>query len=115
MAELLVSIRRDDQFGLAMTLASGGTLTELLQDATTLVLPASNFEITSHLGKLKVSGLLNGYRGGRPVDIEMLVANLQRLAAMVSHQPSIAEVEINPLFVSADGVCLVDAMVAMSK
>lgn len=115
VAELLVSIRRDGQFGLAMTLASGGTLTELLQDATTLLLPASNSEITSHLGRLKVSGLLNGYRGGRPVDIEILVANLQRLAAMVSHQPSIAEVEINPLFVSADGVCLVDAMVVVSK
>jgi acyl-CoA synthetase (NDP forming) len=40
VAELLISVRADPDFGLAMTIASGGVLVELIGDAMTLLLPA---------------------------------------------------------------------------
>jgi hypothetical protein len=39
IAELLVGIRRDPQYGMHLTLASGGIMTELWRDSQSLILP----------------------------------------------------------------------------
>ena len=41
VAELLIGVTRDPQFGLLMTIAAGGVLVELLGDSASLLLPAS--------------------------------------------------------------------------
>ncbi|MGB1311089.1 MAG: acetate--CoA ligase family protein, partial [Leucothrix sp.] len=111
ITELMVSIRHDEQFGLAMTLASGGIFIELIADAVTLLLPTSEQEILTALGKLKVAKLLDGFRGKPAVDKQMLVAELIKLAEfMATKVDEIAEVEINPLFVCEDGVCAIDVL-----
>ena len=111
VAELLVSVRRDPQFGLAMTLASGGVLAELIGDAVTLLLPASRSEIAAALGRLKLDRLLGGYRGQRGADRDSVVDALCRLAEYAGVRDSdIVEIEINPLFVLTDRVCAVDVL-----
>ena len=115
VAELLVNVRRDAQFGLAMTLASGGVLAELIGDAVTLLLPASRSEIGTALGRLKVARLLDGYRGRRGADRSSVVDALYRLAEYVgAHVDDIAEIEINPLFVLTDRVCAVDVLMRVA-
>ena len=115
VAELLVSVRSDDRFGLAMTLASGGVLTELVADAVTILLPAERAELEEALGRLRVSRLLGGYRGAAPVDRTMIVDALSRLAAYLCGEGSdVVEVEINPLLVLRDRVCAVDALMRVS-
>ncbi len=111
IAELLVSIRSDAQFGLAMTLASGGVLVELVGDAVTLLLPSSEQDVFNALCRLKVSRLLNGFRGQPATDVTRLAGDLSRLAKYVQLQSCrIAELEINPLFVLPDRVCAVDVL-----
>ncbi len=111
LAELLVSIRSDAQFGLAMTLASGGTLVELVGDAATVLLPASDGELLAALNKLKVSRLLDGFRGADPADKGAIIAELQKLARfMAANMDQVCEVEINPLFVHKANVCIVDVL-----
>ena len=111
VVELMLSVRHDAQFGLIMTLSCGGVLVELLADAVTLILPASNVEILGGLEKLKISPLLDGFRGSPSVKKNMLVDTIQRLAGYVQHNADrIAELEINPLFVYPDQVYIVDVL-----
>jgi acyl-CoA synthetase (NDP forming) len=111
LAELVVGIRRDAQFGLAMTLGSGGILVELLGDTVSLLLPAAEREISDALDRLKVAGLLNGFRGRPAADRAALVAALAGLAEYaVANRATVAEIEINPLFVYETGVLAVDVL-----
>ncbi len=111
VAELLVSVRCAPQFGLAMTLASGGVLVELLQDAATLLLPAARDDLATALAKLRVARLLDGYRGKPGADKNALLDALLRLSDYLCRAgQEVAEVEINPLFVQAEGVTAVDVL-----
>lgn len=111
LAELVVGIRRDAQFGLAMTLGSGGILVELLGDTVSLLLPARDAEISAALDRLKVAALLNGFRGRPAADRAALVAALSGLADYaVTNRATVAEIEINPLFVYETGVLAVDVL-----
>ena len=86
--ELLVNVRTDPRFGLAMTLASGGILTELVADAVTILLSA---------------------------DRAVVVDALSRLATHLCREGNdVVEVEINPLFILRGRVCAVDALMRVS-
>jgi len=111
VAELMVSIRRDPQFGLAMTLAAGGVLVELLADTTTLLLPAGRDDLARALTRLRISRLLDGYRGKPAANREALLDTLQRLASFAADEENkVAEIEINPLFVGVSDCCAVDVL-----
>ena len=114
VAELMVSVRADPDFGLAMTIASGGMLVELIDDAATLLLPASRAEIARALAGLRVSRLLDGYRGRPAADRDAVIDALQRLACYATAHREIAEIEINPLFVLPDDVVAVDVLMRVA-
>ena len=110
IAELLVAIRAVDGFGLVLTIAAGGVLTEMLDDAETLLLPVGDAEIIAALQRLKIARQLAGFRGKPAVDKPRLAAAISRLADYATaRRDDFAELEINPLFVYADEVCAVDA------
>ncbi len=111
LAELIVTLRRDAQFGHALVLGSGGVLVELLGDAATLLLPVSEEEIARALQNLRSAPLLQGYRGRPSADISQIAGSVHRLcAAYLMESESMAEVEINPLFVYQDRVVAVDVL-----
>lgn len=115
LAELLVNVRFDPRFGRAMTLASGGVLTELVADAVTILLPADQADLAEALGRLRVSRLLSGFRGAAPADRTVIVKALSGLASHLCREDNdVVEVEINPLFVLPDRVCMVDALMRVS-
>lgn len=114
VAELLVSIRNDSQFGLAMTLASGGVLTELIDDAATMLLPVTQSEMKQSLSQLKLSRLIDGYRGRPRADRGAVIEVLLKLATFTQDRADIiGEIEINPLFIMVDGVCAIDASIRL--
>ena len=52
VAELLIGVVKDPAHGFVLTLAAGGVLTELLQDGRSLLIPASDTDITQALSDL---------------------------------------------------------------
>ena len=115
LAEFIVGIRRDPQFGLAMTLGSGGILVELVGDAKTVLLPASQDSIHQALNGLKATRILHGFRGRPTADIAALAKTILEFSEYVaSHSKSVCEVEINPLFVYEDRVQAVDVLLHMA-
>lgn len=91
-------------------------LVELLADAETLLLPATAQDIQNAIGRLKLAGLLGGFRDKPVVDVDALCRTLADPGDYVmANSHSIAEIEINPLFVYQDGVRAVDALIHRVK
>jgi len=111
MAELIVTLRSDAQFGAALVLGSGGILVELVGDAVTLLLPSTAEDIEKALQSLRVARLLEGFRGRPKADMPEIAVQIHALCqAYLQERTTIAEIEINPLFVYSDHICAVDAL-----
>ncbi|MCE8545678.1 acetate--CoA ligase family protein [Ruegeria pomeroyi] len=111
LAELILTLRRDPQFGHALVLGSGGVLVELLGDAVTLLLPCSVAEVKRGLEGLRLAPLLSGYRGRPAADLAQVADAIHALSrAYLQDCAKIAEVEINPLFVYPDRVVAIDVL-----
>ena len=116
VAELLVGIRRDDAFGQVMVLASGGVLVELVGDTRTLLLPADRDSIDRALATLKVSKLLDGFRGAPGANIDTVVDTIMKVAAFAdAHRDRLEELDINPLIVQRDGAVAADVLLRMAR
>ena len=112
VAELIVNLRQDPQFGAALVLGSGGVLVELMADTATLLLPTSLADIIRALKSLRVGRLLEGFRGRPAVDIPKVAGEIYKLCiAYQDHDKTITEIEINPLFVYRDTVSAIDALI----
>ncbi len=117
VCELIVGITRDPQFGLALVIGAGGILTELLADSATVLLPASRADIEAALGSLKVSRLINGYRG-KAGDLSATLDAIETIARFATENAStLEELDINPLMVLAPGkgAIAADALVRMHE
>ncbi|MFW8593923.1 acetate--CoA ligase family protein [Cribrihabitans neustonicus] len=111
VAELLVGVVKDPAHGFVLTLAAGGTLTEVMQDSASLLLPASEAEIEAALESLRIAPLLNGYRGAPPADREAILRAVRAVELYVmENAPGLEEIEINPLLCTPDDAVAADAL-----
>ena len=118
VAEVIVGITRDQQFGLVVTIGSGGILVEILQDARTLLLPASRNDIEEALANLKSAPILNGYRGKPAADIGATVDAILAIQDYALSQSSrLIELDVNPLLIGAagEGVFAADALIVLQE
>ncbi len=111
VAEVLLGLGRDPVYGVTLTLGMGGVTAEVLADTVTLVLPVTEAEIGEALGRLKLWPLLDGYRGRPRADVSAIAGVAARLGALMLADPSLEEIEINPLIVKTQGAVAVDALI----
>ncbi|HEX9771005.1 MAG TPA: acetate--CoA ligase family protein [Kiloniellales bacterium] len=122
VAELIVGVKRDPVFGLALVLGSGGVLVELLRDSATLLLPTDRRSVERALATLKGAPLLAGFRGRPKGDMGALIDAVMAVAAFAeAHRASLAELDVNPLLVRPEGkgrmggAVAVDALIRISE
>jgi acyl-CoA synthetase (NDP forming) len=102
--EVLVSAGHDPDWGPVLTLGSGGTLVELLDDVVHLAIPCAEPAVRAALARLRVQRLLAGYRGSAPADIDSAVEAVMRIQRiLLTHQDAVDEIELNPLVVGTKG------------
>lgn len=115
IAELLVSIVRDPTHGFQLTLAAGGIMAELFSDAQQLLLPVNESQIRQALSRLKVSALLNGYRGRQGANLEAVVSIIVLLQHFaITRHLELHELEINPLLCTAQDAVVADALISIT-
>ena len=117
VAELIVGVACDDQFGPYLLVGGGGILVELMRDSASLLLPTTREQALHALGQLKCAPLLNGFRGAPPADLRAAADVILAVAGMVENDPSsIIELDINPLMLLADGqgVIAADALIKLN-
>jgi acetate---CoA ligase (ADP-forming) len=113
VAELIVGVTRDPQFGLGLVIGAGGILTELLQDSATLLLPTNRSEIETALQSLKVWKLVKGYRG-KSGDPESVIVAIEAIAKFANdHADTLEELDVNPLLILPKSAVAVDALIKM--
>jgi len=116
VAELIVGVARDQQFGPYLLVGGGGLLVEMMKDSASLLLPTTRERVLHALSQLKCAPLLNGFRGAPPADLNAAADVILAVAGMVEDDPSsIIELDINPLMLLAEGqgVVAADALIRM--
>ncbi|MDO7609106.1 MAG: acetate--CoA ligase family protein, partial [Loktanella sp.] len=116
VAELLLGIVKDPAHGFILTIGAGGILTEILQDTVSLLVPSSTEAIKRSLTQLKVSKLLDGYRGKPAANVDAIVHAITSIQDYVlANHDTIEEVEINPLICTQSSAIAVDALIRIAK
>jgi acyl-CoA synthetase (NDP forming) len=115
LAELIVGIKRENDFGLALVMGAGGILVELLKDSRSLLLPTTDQAIHDALLGLRCAPLLTGFRGGPAVDMPALVRAIRAVADYACENAErLLELDVNPLLVNAQGAVAVDALIRLA-
>ncbi|MFD9967156.1 acetate--CoA ligase family protein [Streptomyces sp. NPDC059011] len=111
--EMVVGVTRDELFGPTVTVGLGGVLVEVLRDVTVRVPPFGEDQARSMLSELRGRALLDGVRGGPPVDVDALVEVVLRVQRMALELGGdLSELDINPLMVlpRGQGAVALDAL-----
>lgn len=101
--EVILGATRDPRFGPICMFGVGGTYVEVLKDVTFRLAPMWEISAEIMIRSIKTYQILTGVRGLPPSDIDALKDCILRLSQMVSDQPEIAEMDINPLIVYPEG------------
>jgi acyl-CoA synthetase (NDP forming) len=112
LAEAIIGFRRDPEAGPVILVGAGGIMAELHRDTALRIAPVDEAEARAMIAEVKGLKPLAGWRGLPRGDLDALaraVVAASRLAA----QPGVAEAEINPLIIHAEGqgVTVADAWV----
>jgi acetyltransferase len=109
--DLVAGVRRDPVFGPIVVFGLGGTAAEVFADIAIRSAPLSSREAEGMAADLQARDLLYGFRSGPVLDTADLAAILVRLGDALVANDSIAEIEINPLRLTRDGLIALDAVV----
>jgi acetyl-CoA synthetase len=118
VAEILVGVLVDRQFGQVLVLGAGGVLTELESDSVTLLPPWTPEAIGAALGRLAVAKLLQGYRGSPPGDVGALQSTILGVARYAAaNADSVLEIDVNPVIVRpvGYGAVAVDVLIRLAN
>jgi len=109
--ELILGLRRDPSFGAVVVVGLGGVLAEVLDDVAIRLAPVARDEALTMLDELRGSRILDGVRGGSPIDRGAIADLVIALSRFADEHPEIDEVDLNPVIASASGALAADALV----
>jgi acetate---CoA ligase (ADP-forming) len=118
VAEILIGVIVDPQFGQVLVIGAGGVLTEVMSDSVSLLPPWSHASIESALQRLTVAKLLGGYRGKPAADISALIGTILGVARYASDNlAALVEIDVNPVIVRPAGLgaVAVDTMIRLKS
>ena len=109
--EMILGVKKDPTFGTVVMAGMGGTAAEIYGDRAIGFPPLNERLARRMLDALRMRPLLQGYRGRPAAAVDKLVEALVRLSYLAADFPEVAELDINPLLVTAEGVTALDARV----
>jgi acetyltransferase len=111
--ELILGSSIDPQFGPVLLFGSGGQLVEVYKDRSLALPPLTTTLARRMMEQTRVYKALQGVRGRKPVDLDVLSHLMVRFGQMVVEQRWIKEIDINPLMASPEGFVALDARVVL--
>lgn len=113
--EMLIGMKRDEQFGPVVLAGLGGIFTEVVGDTALRVAPVTADEALEMLRELRAYPVLSGARGQAASDLDALAAIIVAVSRLAMDCPAIAELDLNPVFVyqAGRGALAVDALVTL--
>ena len=110
LAELLINLRSTN-LGWQLTIGNGGTKVEEINDSSHLLMPATHDDIARCIGRLRMARALSEL----VPDMTVLSEFVNSLWKLIESDPTIVEIEINPIALRHQGAIVLDAMVVVSS
>jgi len=107
--EIIIGLIQDPVFGLSIMCGIGGIFTELYKDVTFRIVPIDRYDAEQMIEEIKGKKLVEGFRNIRAnkqlvIDLLLKVSNMGQ--ELDEH---IDQMDLNPVFVYEDDLCVVDA------
>jgi len=111
--ELVIGGKRDPQWGPVVLVGLGGVWIEALGDVRLLPPDLGEELIIEELQQLRSAKLLQGFRGAPPSDVGAVARVAQLLGQLMREHKEILEIDLNPVFVHAQGrgITVADALI----
>jgi len=118
VAEVLIGVIVDPQFGQVLVLGAGGVYTEIMSDSVSLLPPWTRASVESALNRLTIAKLFRGYRGKPAADVDALIETILCVARYAAaNVAALIEIDVNPVIVrpAGKGAVAVDTMIRLRK
>ena len=112
--ELFLGAAVDPVFGPVILFGQGGVAVEVIGDAALSLTPLDLPLARQLIERTRVYRQLKGYRHRPPVNLDAVAGALMNLSQLIVEQPSIVEMDINPLLVDEQGVVALDARIRLT-
>lgn len=107
--EIIIGLVQDPTFGLSIMCGIGGIFTELYKDVTFRVVPIEKYDAKQMIEEIEGKKLLEGFRN-IPANKQLVIDLLFKVSKigeeLVDH---IDQMDLNPVLVYGDDICVVDA------
>ena len=111
--ELILGAAEDPVFGPILMVGHGGVAAEVIDDKALALPPLDPVLAEDALSRTRVDRLLRGYRDRPPAARAAVCEAMVRLSQLIADVDEIAELDINPLLVDAEGVIALDARIVV--
>jgi acyl-CoA synthetase (NDP forming) len=111
--ELIMGAKAEEGLGHAVMFGLGGIFVEIMKDVVFNLTPVSAGEAGEMLAAIKGASMLEGVRGQKGVNRDLLIEIIQRLSQLLTDLPEIQEMDLNPLVAFEDQVFVVDGRISI--
>jgi len=111
--ELILGATEDPVFGPIVMVGHGGVAAEVIDDKALALPPLDAVLAEDALSRTRIDRLLRGYRDRPPAARDSVGEAMIRLSQLIADVDEIAELDINPLLVDADGVVALDSRIVV--
>jgi acetyl-CoA synthetase (ADP-forming) len=105
---------KDPQFGPTILFGLGGVFVEVLKDVAFRIAPIEGRDAREMIREIKGYSVLTGYRGSPPVDQDAIAAIIVSASRLVTENPQIEQMDLNPTIVYEHGAMVVDVRMLLS-
>ncbi|MHA1264967.1 MAG: acetate--CoA ligase family protein [Candidatus Helarchaeota archaeon] len=117
IAEVIIGLTTDPQFGPALMFGLGGIFVEIYKDVSFRVCPITEYDAREMIEEIKAYPILNGFRGRPFADVDTLVNILLKSSKLAIDFPEIDQMDLNPIIVyeKGKGCAVVDARIILKE
>jgi acyl-CoA synthetase (NDP forming) len=110
--EMIVGAKHDPEWGPVVLAGFGGVTAEILKDVRLFTPDMGVEQVKAGLLALKQAPLLEGWRGASARDVEALAGLIVQVGRIMTGNPRIREIDLNPVIVhpAREGVVALDAL-----
>lgn len=107
--EIIIGLVQDPTFGLSIMCGIGGIYTELYKDVSFRVVPIDRYDAEQMIEEIKGKKLLEGFRN-IPANKQLVIDLLLKVSKIGAElDEHIDQMDLNPVFVYEESLCVVDA------
>ena len=113
--EVIIGAKSEQGVGHILVFGMGGIFVELLKDVSFCLTPVTEAEAIEMVDSIKLAKILKGFRGDKAVALPKLIETIQRVSQLVTENPEISEMDLNPVAAFHDAIYVVDARIILNS